>query len=754
MATRYPLIIDSTDDNKIKEIPSGDDLNLSGNNIVNVIDITASGTVTANSLSVDTNNFTIAGQTLDSVAFTGNYNDLDGLPVLFSGNYADLQNKPTLKNTTLDLDDVSGVFPLNQQILVYDANLGYYQPQNLPSFATTLLSDLQNVSFSFLAPNDVLKYNGNFWTNSRVDFSEITGTENVLLQGNQLVGDLVGSVFSDGSTTLVDSIAGKIIGPVETSSVVTNSFISNDPSIRLGPGVEVSFYGIGVGSNSKIEGYGIGVGVNSQADSYGTTIGAFAGTKHVENNTAYTVALGAFAQQNANPGDTTGIGAIAIGVLAGDSNQGANSVAIGRYAGRNNQAQKSIVINATDSDLENTIENSLVVKPIREADGLTLLQYNKDTGEITHSGSIVGDVKGSVFGDDSTPILDAINHKLFADVETYQVEASVIGAGSIYNKPGSSTIFSISAQPGTLSMSIQGADETGVTQGTPLTISPGNNTDNTAQGGELLIIGGSGNPGGEVEIYGGNARNGGTGGATYLAGGANVDGSGNGGNLYLRGGRDVVNDVDHGDIYIGDTQTKNIYVHGNIDFVASTVKNIQQFTKFYYNGGTTPVTTVSPSDRLGFTIGTWTEMTQANQASLGLGPTNSAYNPTLTGISFDPTNAEFRGFLQDNLYYIAVTMQARIDSTGVFNSVITYNVELQTRNQNTVLYSSVDNIIKLPDSVYGGAGYVPWFPTVNMSLHTKFENANPLLNTVRIELDSDQSQDYHIQFATIEIIKL
>jgi len=56
--------------------------------------------------------------------------------------------------------------------------------------------------------------------------------------------------------------------------------------------------------------------------------------------------------------------------------------------------------------------------------------------------------------------------------------------------------------------------------------------------------------------------------------------------------------------------------------------------------------------------------------------------------------------------------------------------------------------------VYGGAGYVPWFPTVNMSLHTKFENANPLLNTVRIEVDSDQSQDYHIQFATIEIIKL
>ena len=745
MATRYPLIIDTTDDNKIKELPDGDNLNLSGNNIVNVVDITASGTVTVGGLSVDTANFSIAGQTLDSVAFTGSYQDLDGLPILFSGNYSDLQGKPILKNTTLDLDDVSNIFPLDNQILVYDANLGYYQPQPLPTFANTLISDLQNVSFSSLTPNDVLKYNGNFWTNSKVDFSEITGTENVLIAG----GDFVGSVFAnDGTTKLVDGVAGKVTGAVET-----DSFVSNDPSIRLGPGVEVSVYGIGIGSNSKIEGYGVGVGVNSQADSYGTTIGAFAGTKHVENNTSYTVALGAFAQQNANPGDTTGVGAIAIGVLAGDSNQGANSVAIGRYAGRNNQAQKSIVINATDSDLENSTENSLVIKPIREAQGLTVLHYNKDTGEVTHSDLLIGDVKGSVFGDDSTPILDGVNNKLFADVDTYRVEANFVGTGSIYNRPADSTIFSISAQPGTLSMSIRGADETGVTQGTPLTISPGNNTDNTAQGGELLIIGGSGNPGGEVEIYGGNARNGGTGGATYLAGGANVDGSGNGGNLYLRGGRDIVNNLSHGDIYIGDLNTKQIYINGTVDFGTATNKNIHKFTKFYYDGGATPTGTVSPSDRLGYTIGTWTEMTAANTSSIYLGPTNAAYDPTLTGISFDPTNAEFYGFLDGHDYYITVNLQARIDGTGSYTGVYTYYLELQTRNQNTTLYSAIDNFTKLPDSVYGGASYTPWVAAGNMSLFTKFENSNPALNTVRINVDTDQDQNYHIQYAAIEIIQ-
>ena len=57
MATRYPLVVDTTDDNKIKELPSGDNLNLSGNNRVNVVAVTASGTITANSMVVDTSAF-------------------------------------------------------------------------------------------------------------------------------------------------------------------------------------------------------------------------------------------------------------------------------------------------------------------------------------------------------------------------------------------------------------------------------------------------------------------------------------------------------------------------------------------------------------------------------------------------------------------------------------------------------------------------------------------------------------------------
>ena len=45
MATRYPLVLDTADNNKIKELPNGDNLNLSGNNIVNAVNINASGVI-------------------------------------------------------------------------------------------------------------------------------------------------------------------------------------------------------------------------------------------------------------------------------------------------------------------------------------------------------------------------------------------------------------------------------------------------------------------------------------------------------------------------------------------------------------------------------------------------------------------------------------------------------------------------------------------------------------------------------------
>jgi len=81
MANRTPLVLDANN-KQLEELPNGDDLDLTGNSVIGVTDITASGTIDAASLTVN------------------------GVPVgtnAFSGDYEDLTNKPTIPVNLSDL---------------------------------------------------------------------------------------------------------------------------------------------------------------------------------------------------------------------------------------------------------------------------------------------------------------------------------------------------------------------------------------------------------------------------------------------------------------------------------------------------------------------------------------------------------------------------------------------------------------------------------------------------------------------------
>src|SRR6056300_575509 len=124
MAVRYPLVIDATDNNKIKELPLNDSLNLSSNSIVNAVNITASGTLTVANLVVDSNSVSINGNSIATVAVTNSYTDLDNKPSLFDGQYASLTGRPTIVSTTEDLADVSSTQATNGQALIYNSTSG------------------------------------------------------------------------------------------------------------------------------------------------------------------------------------------------------------------------------------------------------------------------------------------------------------------------------------------------------------------------------------------------------------------------------------------------------------------------------------------------------------------------------------------------------------------------------------------------------------------------------------------------------
>jgi hypothetical protein len=225
MANKFPLVFDTTDGNKIKELPSGDNLNLQGSSIVDVININASGTVQANALSVQS--ISVGGTSLASVAlsgnynalinrpniFSGDYNDLNNRPVIFSGSYTDLTNKPVIPTAISQLTNDAG-YITNVTAIVPVANV-----TGLATVAVTNnYNDLSNKP-------DII---------TRSEFTNGALTIDVTNTGN-----LTGSVFSDSNILLVDHVNSIIPASVLSGTAgidinsVGNSQFNQMSAVRL-----------------------------------------------------------------------------------------------------------------------------------------------------------------------------------------------------------------------------------------------------------------------------------------------------------------------------------------------------------------------------------------------------------------------------------------------------------------------------------------------------------------------------------------
>jgi hypothetical protein len=248
MANRFPLIVDTSDSNKIKELPSGDSLDLAGSGIVNAASIETAGTLTAHSIVVN-------GNTLSTVALTGNYEDLNNAPQGFSGDYNDLANKPTIPTTTRTLNDVQNIEPNDGDILQYNAVGGRYEPVQFSltaDLANNTLDDIGDVVATGVYTDKFLKFYSGAWRPSNIAWTDVQNRPTLLSQLTNDVGfiteadddqtltfengtltisngtsvnisnmDLTGSVFADDSTLLVDAVNGEIPGYVKIANLKT-----------------------------------------------------------------------------------------------------------------------------------------------------------------------------------------------------------------------------------------------------------------------------------------------------------------------------------------------------------------------------------------------------------------------------------------------------------------------------------------------------------------------------------------------------
>lgn len=275
MANRYPLILDTEDGNKIKELPQGDSLYLLGNTIEEVGNINSVGIVNAAELRVNNqvvgptaftqltdtpetysnqNNKIVkvndTGTGLDFVsaqdlgALSGGSISIDGniYPNINGNGEVGLANRKW--NTVRAIDLQGNLLDINGS-LIFNASTSKINPYAISDINISVLNndanyliaeDLKNttgleIKSNILSSDDEVLLNNT----TRVLFGDVSGNmygnvysndSTLLVDAEQsghyglFYGDLTGSIFSDNSTALVDGVNGEIVGPIRDLSVL------------------------------------------------------------------------------------------------------------------------------------------------------------------------------------------------------------------------------------------------------------------------------------------------------------------------------------------------------------------------------------------------------------------------------------------------------------------------------------------------------------------------------------------------------
>jgi len=237
MANRFPLVVDTDDSNKIKELPLADNLDVSGGGITGATFISTQqlivngDTITPFSgswndladkpnIPVDVSELTDTTNLLDH--FSGSWNDLSDKPVLFSGSYTDLTNKPVVPTDVNQLGDVDNLL---NTVTIIDWPDITSKPTTISGFGIT--DAYTQTQIGTLLDNKVDKnsaFYGDMYgsvlgadssvivdaTNSAINASNISVSGSVFATG-RFDGNIQGYVYgTDGTTILVDGNLNEI----------------------------------------------------------------------------------------------------------------------------------------------------------------------------------------------------------------------------------------------------------------------------------------------------------------------------------------------------------------------------------------------------------------------------------------------------------------------------------------------------------------------------------------------------------------
>ena len=251
MANRFPLVLDTTDNNKIKEIQNGDNLDLTGNSVVGVQNITANGTIDAADITVNGSRL-VAQSFADLTDTPANFNAAANYFVKVNADGNGLEFRPLSDLGNIEIDTITvdtSIVPSSDN----SANIGTPDLKfnevvantfkgNLRSFAEEVVFDAYTGKISYAAlqgaPQFLSEFTNDVGYLRTADLD--TSLASLFDEGVPFSTDIIGSVFGDDSTILIDAVGSVVVGNVDNAQITTIDLVAGTAQLTTTTATAIS----------------------------------------------------------------------------------------------------------------------------------------------------------------------------------------------------------------------------------------------------------------------------------------------------------------------------------------------------------------------------------------------------------------------------------------------------------------------------------------------------------------------------------
>ena len=238
MANRFPLVLDTTDGNKIKELPDGDNLDLTNSSIISVNDINSSGTISTSELLV--RGFPVKPVGFSDLIDTPEaFTDAENFFVKVNANGDGIEYRPLGDLGTINVQNIVGSGDIEPDTNL-TGNIGTDERAWNRVRAVNLVGNLVDEQGSIVfnsttglityaaiggAPQFLSEFTDDIGFLKIADLDDQLGS---LFGSAPFVSDLQGSVFGDDSSMLIDGINSLIVGNIENETTTSTAVIAGD----------------------------------------------------------------------------------------------------------------------------------------------------------------------------------------------------------------------------------------------------------------------------------------------------------------------------------------------------------------------------------------------------------------------------------------------------------------------------------------------------------------------------------------------